>query len=261
VLRTHKYHADKCSQFRFFFQVLYFGYENYLFFVSAKILRIKSETEASLRNSSSLVSLVGNIARILGVFLRMNRSAHSCKKYKKKLDMVLQRESSLISALNKRDILEAEQPKVSSLTNEKKQTSKFGRGINIRVKKPQSKLHTNFDTESKQDDYDKQNFSSGETDSSNGDESSNDEIGEANRKEIKKRFSSYSDLKSKLLSLPKANKEIGMKDPDPEIQNETEKLRLKIRTYLDERNRLEKHLNATEEERKTLYSDAIVVRM
>jgi hypothetical protein len=229
--------------------------------VSAKILKIKSETEASLRNSSSLVSLVGNIARILGVFLRMNRSTHSSKKYKKKLDIVLQRESSLISALNKRDILDAEQPKESSLTNEKKQTNKFGRGISIRVKKRQPKLHANVDTESKQDDYDGQNFSSGETDSSNGDESSNDEKGEAISKEIKKRYSNYSDIKSKLLLLPKVNKEIGMKDPDPDIQNETEKLRLKIKTYLDERNRLERHLNATEEERKTLYSDAIVVRM
>lgn len=233
--------------------------------MSAKILQIKSETEASLRNSSSLVSLVGNFARILGVFLRMNRSNYSSRKYKKKLDIVLQRESSLISALNKRDILEAEHPRELSLTNEKKQTTKFGRGLNIRVKKRQPKPHTSYDTESKQDDHNEENFSSGETDSSNGDESSNDDKGETNSKEVKKRFSNYSDLKLKVpLSLPlpkpKKEKEIGSEDQDPLIQNETEKLRVKIKTYLDERNRLERHLNASEEERKTLYSDAIVVR-
>lgn len=227
--------------------------------MSAKILQIKSETEASLRNSSSLVSLVGNIARILGVFLRMNRSTHSSKKYKKKLDIVLQRESSLISALNKRDILEAEQPREWSPANEKKQTVKFGRGTNIRVKKRESKLRSNVDIESKQDDIDEENFTSGETDSSNGDESSNDEKGESNGKKIQKRFSNYSDINVKV-PLSKTKKEIGQEEPDPLIQNETEKLRLKIKTYLDERNRLERHLNATEEERKTLYSDAIVVR-
>ena len=226
--------------------------------MSAKVLQIKSETEASLRNSSSLVSLVGNIARILGVFLRIDRSTHSSNKFKKKLEIVLKRESSLLLALNKRDTLEAEQSTELSPITEMKQTVKFGRGKKIRVKKRVPKVQTSLDLENKKDGYNGEIFSSGETDSSDSDESSCEEK-EENRKDKKKIFCNYSD--AKIRAPPTTiRKELGLKDHDHDTKNETEKLRLKIKTYLEERNRLEKHLNASEEERKTLYSDAIVVR-
>lgn len=65
---------------------MYFGYENYLFFVNTKILTIRSESETAIRNSSGLVSLVGNFVRVLGVCLRINRTSYSSKMAKKRLD-------------------------------------------------------------------------------------------------------------------------------------------------------------------------------
>jgi hypothetical protein len=76
------------------YQIMYFGYENYLFFVSSKILRIKSESESALRNSSSVVSMIGNFSRILGVCLRINRSFHVSERKKEKLAFFLEMNSS-----------------------------------------------------------------------------------------------------------------------------------------------------------------------
>lgn len=87
----------------FFNQVLYFGYENYLFFVSTKILKIRSETETALRYSSSLVSLVGNVARILGVCLRINKCAHNSTRKKRKLDLFYRKKKLLEKTIHDED--------------------------------------------------------------------------------------------------------------------------------------------------------------
>lgn len=76
------------------YQIMYFGYENYLFFVSSKVFRIKCETESALRNSSSVVSMIGNFSRILGVCLRINRITHVSERKKEKLACFLEMNSS-----------------------------------------------------------------------------------------------------------------------------------------------------------------------
>ena len=62
-----------------------------MFFVSTNVLRIRSESEASIRNSSSLVSFVGNFVRVLGVCLRINRTTYLSRIARRKLDYYSER--------------------------------------------------------------------------------------------------------------------------------------------------------------------------
>mmetsp|Transcript_4050 Transcript_4050/g.4176 ORF Transcript_4050/g.4176 Transcript_4050/m.4176 type:complete len:338 (+) Transcript_4050:151-1164(+) len=103
-----------------FLLIMYFGYENYLFFVSAKILRIKGESESALRNSSSVVSMIGNFSRILGVCLRINRSFHVSERKKEKLAFFLEMNSSYEMELNQSSgALAIQQPQLAIEQNNK----------------------------------------------------------------------------------------------------------------------------------------------
>jgi hypothetical protein len=104
---------------------MYFGYENYLFFVSSKVFRIKCETESALRNSSSVVSMIGNFSRILGVCLRINRSSHVSERKKEKLACFLEMNSSYEIELQQSVIaLEIEQLRENRLAIEHNNTQK-----------------------------------------------------------------------------------------------------------------------------------------
>ena len=53
--------------------MVYYAYENYLLLVSTRLLRIDPVRESTLRNESSVVSFVGNVARCIAACLRINR--------------------------------------------------------------------------------------------------------------------------------------------------------------------------------------------
>ena len=64
---------ESVSMLEQFSLMVYYAYENYLLLVSTRLLRMDPVRESKLRNESSVVSFVGNIARCIAACLRINR--------------------------------------------------------------------------------------------------------------------------------------------------------------------------------------------
>ena len=64
---------ESVSMLEQFSLMIYYAYENYLLLVSTRLLRMDPVRESKLRNESSVVSFVGNIARCIAACLRINR--------------------------------------------------------------------------------------------------------------------------------------------------------------------------------------------
>lgn len=262
---------------------MYFGYENYLFFVSTKILKIKSETETVLRNSSSLVSLVGNVARILGVCLRINRCAHTSNRKRRRLDLFLKKKRLLEKTIHdedrKNDVPIYNEIFASSIVLKKVLSKANLRDFSL----PDRRTHV-LDLDHIVTNVRQENAGGGEggeEEVGNGDGDGEEEEGSSedyslltqemdntevltpdiiaedfdlNYTESPHVTISDSDPRKKLHASNKLEKK-----SSNEKKLENENRRRTLLSYTEEGHRLEEDLNHTEEERRTLCSDAVVV--
>jgi hypothetical protein len=263
---------------------LYFGYENYLFFVSTKILKIRSETETVLRNSSSLVSLVGNVARILGVCLRINRCAHTSNRKRRRLDLFLKKKKLLEKTIHdedrKNDVPIYNEIFASSIILNKVSSKGNLRDFSL----PDRRAHV-LDLDYKVTNIRQENAGGGEGEGEGEKEDDGGEEEEGSSEDyslltqemdntevltpdiIAEDFdmnytesphitiSDSLDPKKKLHSNNKHEKKSAN-----EKKLENENRRRTLLSYTEEGHRLEEDLNHSEEERRTLCSDAVVVR-
>jgi hypothetical protein len=265
---------------------LYFGYENYLFFVSTKILKIKSETETVLRNSSSLVSLVGNVARILGVCLRINRCAHTSNRKRRRLDLFLKKKKLLEKTIHdedrKNDVPIYNEIFASSIILNKVSSKGNLRDISL----PDRRTHV-LDLDCIVTNGRQENAGGGEGEGEGGEEEGEGDCGgeeegssedyslltqemdntevltpdiiaedfDMNYTESPHITISDSDPKKKLHANNKHEKKSAN-----EKKLENENRRRTLLSYTEEGHRLEEDLSHSEEERRTLCSDAVVVR-
>lgn len=251
---------------------MYYGYENYLFFVSTKILQIKCETEATLRNSSSWVSLIGSIARILGVGLKICKTTNLAARKRSKFVNFLKRKSLLEEELMK------EEEKSVLLSRSDLSIGRNG-AFQTRLN-PCNNCFTKAElcgdcisivsNDSEKVPKKNQNNSSWPM------RTSSASVAAAENKKFKGNVEQWcrqrkpirGESSSKRIKYKNGNGN-GFKSTDfdatkirdilyPEIIGK-ERLRSKIEACLREGNRLEEDLLATENDRKTLLSDAVVV--
>ena len=258
-----------------FYQVLYFGYENYLFFVSTKILKIRSETETALRYSSSLVSLVGNVARILGVCLRINKCAHNSTRKKRKLDLFYRKKKLLEKTIHdedkKNDVPIYNEIFAASISHNKVSSREklYELGLAGRATHVLDLNHVAIKEELGEDDEeDDEEEGSSEDYSLLTQEMDNTEVLTSdiiadndndfhlNYSETPHIISTDSDSRRK--SSNNNNKHEKKSANEKKLENENRKRTLL--SYAEVGNRLVEDINHAEEERRTLCSDAVVVR-
>ena len=249
---------------------MYYGYENYLFFVSTKILRIECETEATLRNSSSWVSLIGSIARILGVGLKICKTTNLAARKRSKFDNFMMKKSLLEEELMKEEeksILLSRsdlsigrngnfQTRLNPCNNCFTKAELCGECISIASNDSEKILRKN----QKYSSWPMRTSSASLSTAENKKFKGNVEQWCRQRKEIRGGFSSNR-IKYKNGNAFKSTDFDESKTRDifyPEMIGK-ERLRSKIQACLREGNRLEEDLLATENDRKTLLSDAVVV--
>ena len=240
--------------------------------MSTKILKIRSETETALRYSSSLVSLVGNVARILGVCLRINKCAHNSTRKKRKLDLFYKKKKLLEKTIHdedkKNDVPIYNEIFAASISHNKVSSREklYELGLAGRATHILDLNHVAIKEELDEDEDDEEEGSSEDysllTQEMDNTEvltsdiiADNDNDFQMNYCEAPHIINFDSDSRKK-----SSNNNRHEKKSANEKKLENENRKRTLLSYAEVGNRLVEDINQAEEERRTLCSDAVVVR-
>lgn len=238
--------------------------------MSTKILKIRSETETALRYSSSLVSLVGNVARILGVCLRINKCAHNSTRKKRKLDLFYKKKKLLEKTIHdedkKNDVPIYNEIFAASISHNKVSSREklyelglAGRAthiLDLNHVAIKEELDEDDEEEGSSEDYSLLTQEMDNTEVLTSDIiADNDNDFQMNYCEAPHIINFDSDSRKK-----SSNNNRHEKKSANEKKLENENRKRTLLSYAEVGNRLVEDINQAEEERRTLCSDAVVVR-